>query len=87
MKKTANLTAIAREEADLAHLLASLPANPVPWAAIVRLIAPLVARLAIRYALKRLKRSLSEEKVTAAGDAVGKFISNIIEKRTPGDSP
>ena len=69
---------IKREEADLEALLSLLPDNPVEWVSVVKLIAPLIARLAVRYALKKVKRTMSEEKVNAIGTAVGGLIRGIV---------
>ena len=76
-KKSANQTKIEREEETLRVLLTELPANPIPWLAVVRIIAPIVARLAVRYALKRAKRGLSEEKVSAIAGSVSALITAI----------
>lgn len=83
--KDSNQAKIAREEQDLANVLALLPDNPVDWMMVVRLIGPIIARLAVRYALKRAKRSLSEDRVNAIGNSVAAFIGNIIKKRIGGD--
>lgn len=83
--KDSNQAKIAREELDLANVLALLPDNPVDWMMVVRLIGPIIARLSVRYALKRAKRSLSEEKVNAIGSSVADFISAIIKRRIGGD--
>lgn len=76
---------IKREEADLSVLMLSLKDNPIPWAVVVRVTAPIIARLAVRYAMKRLKRGMSEERVTRIGQETGDFIASIIEKRTGGE--
>lgn len=81
-RKDSNSAKISREEADLANVLALLPDNPVNWAVVVRLIGPIIARLAVRYALKRVKRTMSEEKVNAIGKNVADFIGGIIRQRT-----
>ena len=75
---------IKREEADLEALLSLLPDNPVEWVSVVKLFAPLVARLAVRYALKKVKRTMSEEKVNAIGTAVGGLIRGIVGQNTGG---
>ena len=80
-KKSGNDSKIERELADLKRTLENLPANPIPWAQVIAILAPMVARLAVRYALKRTARGLSEDKVTAIGDRVGNFISGIVTKR------
>lgn len=81
-KKTANMSKIEREEETLASVLALMPDNPIPWASVVRLVAPVIARLAVRYALKRLKRNIAEDKVNLIGKATGDFVSGIVEKRS-----
>ena len=73
---------IRREEAELATLLSMLPDNPLPWMAVLRIVGPIVARLAVRYALKKLGRGLSEDKVNGIGTAVADKIAAIIDKRT-----
>lgn len=67
---------IVREEQELELLLDSLPENPIPWATVVQLIAPLVARLAVRYGLRRAKRGLSEERISAIANLVSDRIRN-----------
>ena len=76
-RKSNNQVKIEREEATLKVILQELPENPIPWLAVVRIIAPIVARLAVRYALKRAKRGLSEEKVSAIAGSVSELISTI----------
>jgi len=83
--KRSNDAKIAREEADLAVLLGTLPENPIPWATLLRIVAPILARLAVRYGLKKVKRSLSEDKVNAIGKSVGDMVSGILDKRIPSD--
>ncbi len=78
MRKQANLYKIEREEADLRALLVSLPANPIPWLTVVKIVGPLIARLAVRYALKRLRRDMSEERVNAIGQSVAKFVGESV---------
>lgn len=81
-RKSTNDSKIARERQDLEMLLDTLPSNPIPWAGVVRLVTPLVARLAVRYALKKAGRALSEDRVNIIGRQVGDFIGDIIAKRT-----
>ena len=83
----ANQSKIERERADLERLLSSLSLNPIPWATIVTVLGPIIARLAVRYALKKTGRSLSEDKVNAIGNQVGSFIGDIIKKRLAGGGP
>lgn len=87
MKKTANDSKIEREKGELSTLLLALPLNPIPWATVVTVLAPIVARLAVRWALKKTDRSLSEDKVNAIGNQAGAFIGGIIAKRLSQESP
>ena len=72
---------IKREEQELKTLLEELPGNPVPWMAVVKIVAPLVARLAVRYALKKVKRGLSEERVTEVAGAVATLVNTVLGAR------
>lgn len=79
-KKAGNQVRIEREERDLAAIFTTLPRNPIPWAAVVQLVAPIVARLAVRYALKRLKRGMSEQRVNEVADLVGARVGALVSK-------
>jgi len=78
-----------REAEELNRLIAALKAtshNPVEWAAIIKFIAPIVARIAARYALKLIARKLDrrisskvrEETVISVAD----HLAEIAIKRT-----
>lgn len=82
-KGQSNAAKIRREEQELADILGTLPANPINWLTVIRIVAPIVARLAVRYALKRAKRSLSEDKVNAVANQVATLIKGVIDKRVP----
>lgn len=75
---------ITREEEELEALLTLLPENPIPWLSVVKLIAPVVARLAVRYALKRVKRGMAEDKVSEVSNAVGALIKRVVDQRGLG---
>lgn len=66
------------DEEELRNVLSLLPDNPIPWQAIVRLIAPLVARLAVRYAIRRTKRGVSEAKVKSISDAIAALVRQAV---------
>lgn len=83
-KGKANTSKLARERAELELLLTELPLNPITWTAVIKILGPVIARLAVRYALKKAARSLSEDKVNAIGKEVGEFIGDIIKKRVDG---
>lgn len=79
-RKSERTCRVEQEEGELRTILAELPENPVPWLSVVRIVAPLIARLAVRYALKRAKRGMSEEKVTAVSEQVTSLISGVVRK-------
>lgn len=83
-KKSLVAVRIEREEQDLARLLQELPTNPIAWASVVKLVAPIVARLAIRYALRRLHRGMSEDKVNQIAGLVGDRIRDLLKPGGPG---
>lgn len=72
---------VAREQKALEELLANLPDNPVAWGPIIRIMGPIIARLAVRIALKKAKRSMGEAKVNSVADSVAGTISVILAKR------
>lgn len=72
---------IASDRADLNNILATLPLNPVPWVPVVKLVAPVIARLAVRLVLKKMARGLGDDKVMAVSQAVGATVSGILDKR------
>lgn len=80
-KRRSNDSKIVRETGDLTAMLLLFPDNPIPWAAVISVVAPVVARLAVRMALKRLDRGLSEEKVNQIGSQVGKLIRDIVRAK------
>lgn len=83
-RKSANDAKIERETADLRAILEGLPANPVAWGAVLRMVAPFIARLAVRLALKKVKRDMSEEKVNAVAGTVSALLKGILGT-TPRD--
>lgn len=83
-RKSTNTAKIEREEKELKAILTGLPSNPIPWGVVIKMVAPIIARLAVRYALKRLKRGMSEERVNKVADLVGDRISEIIDEKPDG---
>ncbi len=82
-----NTDEIKRDEEDLDRILGALPANPIPWGPVLAMTAPFIARLAVRYALKRLKRGLAEEKVNTIANATAVLINGIVSRHKPGETP
>lgn len=73
---------IAQDYSELISILQSLPPNPFPWAAAVKLVAPLVARLAIRMALKRMGRTLGQDKISTITASVVDIVRRALENET-----
>ena len=78
-----------REKRELERAINALQAqghNPIEWAAIVRFVAPIIARIAARYVMKVISRKLDkrisskvrEETVVQAAD----YLADIAIKRT-----
>ena len=83
-KKTPTRVKVEREEKALKETLEALPTNPILWGNLLRIVAPLIARLAVRYALKRVKRGMSEAKVEDVTEAVAGLVRRVIEtKKSP----
>lgn len=77
---------IRAEQELLEVLLIGLPDNPIDWVIVLKLVGPLIARLATRYALKRIHRTMSEDKVSAVSREISKHIADIIQRRTGQDA-
>jgi len=80
MKRSSNDAKIAREVADLKAILSDLPQNPIPWAAVLRITAPFIARLAVRMALKKVGRGLSEDKVNSVAGSVSAIVRAVLSQ-------
>lgn len=68
------LARTASDALDLVEVLRALPPNPIPWLPVVKLVAPFIARLAIRYALKRMGRTMSQDKINRVVGSVKSII-------------
>ena len=75
---TASQSKIAIEEAQLRATLANMPDNPIPWASLLRIVAPIVTRLAVRYTLKKVKRGMADDKVKAVSDTITELIDSML---------
>ncbi len=72
---------IAREVKQLEAVVEPLKAlNPLSWYVVARVIAPFVARIAIRYVLRKMKKTTSEANVELAVDSVRGILSRIDTK-------
>jgi len=82
MPKRSSMEAkLEREQKELENLLVNLPDNPIAWGPIIRVLGPIIARLAVRIALKKSKRHMSEAKVNQVADSVATTISSVLAKR------
>jgi hypothetical protein len=84
------VTADKVDEEALAGVLASQGnAIPAAVAIVLRLAAPILARMAIRFVARRLKRPVSEQSVRAGGAFIGGVVGRIITRaaaENPGGS-
>lgn len=81
-KKSLTTSLIEAEEAMLEEVIADLPENPIPWGPVIRLVAPLIARIAMRRALKKVGRGLSQDKINTISENVSALVRRSLEKRT-----
>ena len=83
------ITPEKRDKAELDRVIKALEgtgSNPIIWANVIRLVAPIIARIATRYALrliarkvgKRISAKAKEETVLSTSD----YIATIAVKRT-----
>ena len=85
MSKSYRTKALERDIASLTGVLESLDVrNPVNWLPIIRLIAPFIARVAIRAVLRKMGRSASPETVEE-GVTLVRRILNHVGADVPGD--
>ncbi|MBA7709586.1 hypothetical protein ES703_118507 [subsurface metagenome] len=69
---------IAREVKQLEAIIEPLAAlNPLPWLTVAKLIAPFVARIAIRYVLRKMSKTTSESNIELAVDSVRGILTRI----------
>lgn len=74
---------ITAEKQDLDELTAALESQgnviPPTIVAVMRLAAPIIARLAIRYVAKKARKRISEQAIRAASRQIGGAINTIIK--------
>jgi len=72
---------IAQAAADLDRALDAAGAhNPSVWFPIIRFIAPFVARIAIRYTLRKMGRTTSNKNIESAVNAVDGILVRIKDR-------
>lgn len=72
---------IKTDEEALETLLKELPDNPIYWGNVVRLVAPFIARIAMRRILKRVGRSTSEDNLRLVSKGISEVIARVIEAK------
>jgi len=72
---------IAREVKQLEAVVESIRAsNPLSWYVVARVIAPFIARIAIRYVLRKMKKTTSEGNIESAVDSIRSILGRIDTK-------
>ena len=81
-------TIISPDSVDIDALSVSITSQgnaiPAGIAVVLRLAAPILARIAIRYVARRLKRNVSEQTVRAGGKYVSDVAGRIIDRYGTG---
>lgn len=73
---------IAREVKQLESVIEPLAdLNPLPWLTVAKLVAPFVARIAIRHVLRKMKKTTSEANIETAVDSVRGIVTRIGSKK------
>jgi len=69
---------IAREVKQLEAVITPLgELNPLPWLTVAKLVAPFVARIAIRSVLRKMSKTTSEGNIESAVDSVRGILTRI----------
>jgi len=72
---------IAREVKQLDSVLDAIGAhNPSVWLPIIKTIAPFIARIAIRYVLRKISKTTSDKNIEGAVDFVRVILTRIGSK-------
>lgn len=81
VKKTRNVVTVDKIDQDALKLVIESQGNAVPLAVatMIRLAAPIIARLAIRYIARKTRKRFSNQAVITASDFAGKMVGRIIE--------
>ena len=69
---------IAREVKQLDSILDAISAhNPSQWLPIIKTVAPFIARIAIRYVLRKMSKTTSDKNIELAVDGVRGILDRI----------
>lgn len=81
---------VTADSLDQAALVAALESQgnaiPAGIAAVIRLAAPIIARLAIRYIARKSRKHFSDLAVNNASAWIGKLTQTIIDRALAGDN-
>lgn len=84
MAKARKRTVITPDRVDNEALMLGLESqgNAIPpqVATVIRIVAPILARMAIRYVARRFRKKISEQAVNTAGAFIGKQVQEIIDR-------
>lgn len=81
---TRRLVTADKVDEEALGLVMTSQGNAIPpaVAVVLRLAAPILARIAIRYVARRLKRPVSEQTVRAGGAYAGALVGRILDRVT-----
>lgn len=68
------------EQALMVALESQGNAIPAPIAAVLRMVAPIIARLAIRYIARKARKHISDSAVNTASKWIGDKVQDIIDR-------
>ena len=75
---------ISREVKELEAVLEVIKTtNPVDWLPIVKMVAPFIARIGIRYVLRKMSKTTSDSNIEGAVGLVRGVLDRIAAKKEP----
>jgi len=75
---------INREVKELKSVLAVIKgSNPIEWLPIIKMVAPFIARIAIRSVLRRMNKTTSDTNIEGAVDLVRGVLDRIGSEKLP----
>jgi len=75
---------IAREVKELKSVLEVIKSsNPIDWLPIIKMVAPFIARIAIRSVLRKMKKTTSDSNIENAVDLVRGVLGRIATEKGP----
>lgn len=84
MAKKRKRIVVTADSVDNAALILALEAQgnaiPIAVSTVIRLAAPIIARIAIRYVARKYRKKISDTAVNTASAWIGKKIGDIIER-------